>query len=470
MASRPAATGASGSSIDDIFTSLKIEDKAMFPTKNPPAAGRSNSGDVPTKPMDGRPPRPPGGPSGPPSSRPSRGGRGGPPPPRAKNVPPRQMPPPNHRPSHSQEEKTKPGIVKGEPAAASSSTRRPSQTARPRRNSESSIAPDDKTLSRGEKVLRDLRKREQEQRERGTARPHRRNDIIDQMDASSIFGNVFHHDGPFDALNPHRNRKGSRRAPMQAFPKDSLNNSIGGSGPINARPDHRTFMGQGEDEAFREFSNNSMPPSSGKMGGIGVFDPLQRGSALHGDQTLGLGTSTFLEGTPAARTTIQRREAERAQDIQENPLQRKKSLAQRFRSINRGPREPHPTRAFSSDGGPASAGATTGRYNNDVNPFDEFDPKRGEDIITVRRKNSAALPSPPSPPRGLGLERRSTTDGTTPASPPGSDTANPTTTVISSGAGDDSQPKPTGLLARVKSLKGGRRPAPPPPPPMIKDS
>src|ERR1700736_3612880 len=31
---------------------------------------------------------------------------------------------------------------------------------------------------------------------------------------------VFHHDGPFDACNPHRNRAGSKRAPMQAFPKD----------------------------------------------------------------------------------------------------------------------------------------------------------------------------------------------------------------------------------------------------------
>lgn len=265
---------------------------------------------------------------------------------------------------------------------------------------------------------------------------------------------------------------------MQAFPKDSLNNVIGGSGPLNKRPDHRAFMGQGDEEAFREFSNNrQMPiPGDNKISAdrIGVFDPLQRGSALHGDQTLGLGTSTFLEGTPAARTTIQRREAERAQDIQDNPLQRKKSLAQRFRSINRGPREPHPTRAFSTDNGPASAGAaTSAKYNAEADPFDEFDPKRGDDVLTVRRKNSAALPSPPSPPRGLGLERRSTTDGTTAmaaAAAPGADTANPTTTVISSGVGDDSQQKPTGLLARVKSLKGGRRPAPPPPTPIIKDS
>ncbi|CAK7272606.1 hypothetical protein SEPCBS119000_005215 [Sporothrix epigloea] len=466
--SRPAAAGYSESSLDDIFTSLKIDDKAMAPIKNEPATCNPNSGEAIQKPIDGRQPRPHGGPLGPPSSRPTRGGRGGPPPPHAKNVSPRQLPPPIHRPTQSQEEKKRSGTTKGEPGT-STSTRRPSHTARPRRNSESSIAPDDKTLSKGERALRDLRKREQDQRERSSTRPHRRNDIIDQMDASSIFGNVFHHDGPFDALNPHRNRKGSRRAPMQAFPKDSLNNSIGGSGPLNARPDHRTFLGQGEEEAFREFSKTPLSPPSTKVN-AGVFDPLQRGSALHGDQTLGLGTSTFLEGTPAARTTIQRREAERAVDSQDNSLQRKKSLAQRFRGINRGPREPPPPRAFSSDNGLASAGAATGRHPSESNSFDEFDRERGESISTARRKDSVVSPSPPSPPRGLGLERRSTTDGSTAAAPSHNENYNSATAIASSGPGGDNQPKPAGLLARVKSLKGGRRPAPPPPPPVFKDS
>ncbi|CAK7267558.1 hypothetical protein SEPCBS57363_002647 [Sporothrix epigloea] len=422
----------------------------MAPAKNESA---TDSSEAAHKPTDGR------------QTRPNRGGRGGPPPPHAKNVSPRQLPPPIHRPTQSQEERKKLG-TKGEPLA-STSTRRPSHAARPRRNSESSIAPDDKTLSKGEKALRDLRKREQDQRERSSTRPHRRNDIIDQMDAS-----IFHHDGPFDALNPHRNRKGSRRAPMQAFPKDSLNNSIGGSGPLNARPDHRTFLGHGEEEAFREFSKNPVTSPSNKTSG-GVFDPLQRGTALHGDQTLGLGTSTFLEGTPAARTTIQRREAERAVDSQDNSLQRKKSLAQRFRSINRGPREPPPTRAFSSDNGLVPTGAPTGRYHAETNSFDEFDRERGESITTSQRKNSAALPSPPSPPsppRGLGLERRSTTDGTAAATSPCNETHNFTAAVASGGSGADSQPKTAGLLARVKSLKGGRRPAPPPPPPAFKDS
>lgn len=175
-------------------TSLKVDDNAMSAISNPNTSVPTSSGEPLKKPTEGLPPRPPGAPTGPPGSRPSRGGRGGPPPPRSKNAPPRQSPPGNHRPSQSQEEATKAkagavGIAKGEPVGASSSTRRPSQPTRARRNSESSIAPDDKTLSRGEKVLRDLRKKEQEKRSAGTTKPHRRNDIIDQLDASSIFGN-----------------------------------------------------------------------------------------------------------------------------------------------------------------------------------------------------------------------------------------------------------------------------------------
>ncbi|EPE02749.1 pal1 cell morphology protein [Ophiostoma piceae UAMH 11346] len=444
-------------SIDDIFNSLSVDNKPMSPLTNPAAVGSAVSG-------DSRPPRLVGAPP-PGSGR----GRGAPPPRRGKNMPPQVSG--NHRPSHSQETsgKSRQGSGTRELGVGGSSadaSRRPSHS-RPRRNSESSIAPTD---SASKSAARDVRKREQSDRERsGSARPRRRNDIIDQMDASSIFGTVFHHDGPFDALNAHRNRKGSRRAPMQAFPKDSLNNSLGGSGPLNARPDHRTFMGQGEDEAFQEFSGRQVvPQSTDKLPAVprvGVFDPLQRSSVLHGDQSLGLGTSTFLEGTPATRTAIQRREVEKEKDVLENPLQRKKSLAQRFRSINRAPRDPNAARAFSSDGGPGPSQSANGRYNTEASPSDEFDTKRGEDILSVRRKNSSGFQSPPSPPRGAPLERRSTTDGMDESTPVKIPSSRPPIPV------ETSQPKPSGgLLSRVKSLKGGRRPAPPPPPPIVKDS
>ena len=130
---------------------------------------------------------------------------------------------------------------------------------------------------------------------------------------------------------------------MNAFAKDSANNSIGGSGPLRSRPDHSTFMGTAGNEAFTDFASGGTLKDGEKLKtgpkGEIVFDPTSRGDILHGDESLGLGTSTFLEGTPAARTVIQKREAEQAAEIAEGGLQRKKSLAQRIRGINRGPRE-----------------------------------------------------------------------------------------------------------------------------------
>lgn len=234
---------------------------------------------------------------------------------------------------------------------------------------------------------------------------------------------------------------------MQAFPKDSLNNTIGGAGPLNARPDHATFMGQHDEEAFKEWSKGSKDKAGGKD--VPVFDPLSRGSVLHGDESLGLGTSTFLEGTPAARTAIQKREEERAAEVMNEGLQRKKSLAHRIRNMNRGARDFQPSgratnpeaaygsRRSPSEGGPASASLS------ERNPFfaEYGSGKGGEDAFTVRKTDS------PTSPRGgagggLGLERRSTTDAT----------------------GDDmqQQPKASGILGRMKSLKGGRRPRPTP--------
>lgn len=291
---------------------------------------------------------------------------------------------------------------------------------------------------------------------------------------------MFHHDGPFDALNPHRNKKGSRQAPMQAFPKDSLNNSIGGAGPLNMRPDHATFMGNNDDEAFKDYNQGTLnkngysypaPP----RGEIPVFDPMSRGSILHGDETLGLGTSTFLEGTPAARTAIQRREQEQQQETTADGLQRKKSLAQRIRNINKGPRDvnaagrmTNPEGAYASRRSPDAQAPATSHGATERNPFfSEY--SREPERITVRRADTAgpgptSPASPTSPPRrgsaGGGLERRATSDAT--GSPPTAEEPAPNPQRSSGGGAG-------GLLARVKSLKGGRKRSnaadnPPPPP------
>ncbi|TQV93383.1 hypothetical protein V2A60_010203 [Cordyceps javanica] len=223
-----------------------------------------------------------------------------------------------HRPTKSQEEalKAKGQAPSSQPGSSRSPQRKPQR--RPRRNSESSIMDFNvKSITEEErKMIEEKRRGKDKLRREGrdgkdkgrSGRPSRRIDIIDQLDATSIYGTgLFHHDGPFDALNPHRNRQSSRRAPMQAFPKDSLNNSIGGSGPLNSQADHSTFMGQTA-EAFRDYAAGARAKNAA------IFNPVSRGDVIHGDESHGLGTSTFLEGTPAARAAIARHQAEEAQE------------------------------------------------------------------------------------------------------------------------------------------------------------
>lgn len=223
---------------------------------------------------------------------------------------------------------------------------------------------------------------------------------------------------------------------MQAFPKDSLNMSLGGAGPLNANPDHATFMGVGNEEAFRDYSKGIKHRAGEPI----IFDSSARGSIIHGDETHGLGTSTFLEGTPAARTTIARRQAEQAQEA-DSGLQRKKSLAQRIRHINKSQREFAPSgrltnpEGFYSKRSPDPMPTSGGSDNNPF--FSEY--SKGEESISVRPREQATSPSgPPAVPRrgsaGNALERRATTEG--PAS----------------------EERPTGILGRMKSFKGGRKP------------
>lgn len=257
---------------------------------------------------------------------------------------------------------------------------------------------------------------------------------------------VFHHAGPYDAVIASRNKAASGRAPMAAFAKDSANMSIGGSGPLLARADHSTFMGNGTDEAFTDYATSisGAPPTKKDLA---LFDPHRRASVIHGDETVGLGTSTFLEGTPAARAAVQKAELESAQQNQDGGLQRKKSLAQRIRGINRPPRgEFGPSGRLTNPDAvyrDHSTSASMSSARNETNPFfAEYEPsKDGEEQITVRKMSQAGPGSPASPPLPGTLERRSTTDAL---------------------SGPEQQPKKSGggLLTRMKSLKGGPRSRP----------
>ncbi|KAF3768840.1 hypothetical protein M406DRAFT_355049 [Cryphonectria parasitica EP155] len=215
--------------------------------------------------------------------------------------------------------------------------------------------------------------------------------------------------------------------------------SIGGSGPVNARADHSTFMGRATDEAFADYGISVAPPSKKD---VALFNPHDRASMIHGDETVGLGSSTFLEGTPAAKAAVEKAQQESAQS-QDGGLQRKKSLAQRIRGINRPPREgfgasgrmTNPEGVYYRDR-PSGGSVSSPRGGGENNPFfAEYEPgKDGEEEISVKKMNSN---SPTSPPPPGGLERRATTD-----------------------ALSDQPKQKTGLLGRMKSLKGGPRSRP----------
>lgn len=286
---------------------------------------------------------------------------------------------------------------------------------------------------------------------------------------------------------------------MQAFAKDSANNTIGGSGPVHKELNFAQFHGRG-DEGFTDFATSgavkpqtesviefeSYAGSSAPLRrGPGVrpgidrtssFNPTSLVDPVHGEESLGLGTSTFLEGAPAARTAIQRRESENEQipgSGNAAGLGRKRSLAQKIRGIsnsNRGGAFAGPTKATSPNGfyerttsptGPGEIQSAGGMPKNKetknpfFNDYDDAYERKGQkiQIAEQRRRNGSigggedqinararAMSSPKRAPTGGMLERRITNDGAI-GSPP-----------ESSGGG--------GFLSRVKSLKGGKRARP----------
>ncbi|KAI9812152.1 MAG: hypothetical protein M1827_004818 [Pycnora praestabilis] len=360
---------------------------------------------------------------------------------------------------------------------------------RPRRNSDSSVMENrpakvldpEEERRRKERRYRDREARKRDEKVRPgrpndtskSKKPNQRLDIIDKLDVTSIYGTgLFHHDGPFDACNPHRNRKGSEKAPMQAFPKGSANNNIGGSGPVNKNPDYNQFHGRGA-EGFTDYAASSAGPNAYEpygakfprpgVGRTESFSATARVDPVHGDESMGLGTSTFLEGAPAAKVAIQRRESESEPNGMGGAgIQRKKSLAQKIRGISNGNRpnfgpsarmntspEPQfklgrvgtrsPTELVDRPYSPQSAGGIRKANETGNSFFNEYDKaydRKGESIkVAEEEKVGGRARAPSSPIRGL--SRRVTNDGT-----------------------GEPESKPMGFLNRVKSLKGGRRPRP----------
>jgi hypothetical protein len=392
-----------------------------------------------------------------------------------RRAPPR--PPPNrsntdsrgesrgpHRPSRSDEEERDRmrGNPRGppRPRAPPGSSRPPRQGStdrrenrRPRRNSESSIV-DRSSLDPNEERRRRERRRERDERAKDGKSTQKRVrkpqglDLIDKLDVTGIYGpSMIHHDGPYDAVQPHRNRKKDVRAPMEAFPVGSANNSLGGSGPLNSKIDLDRIHGRGA-EGFTDFGASGDVEFK-KPRPQAEFSAKGRDDITHGEQTHGLGTSTFLEGAPASRKAIQQEtEAQRA--MADSGLGRKKSIAQRFRGISQprrtgeGPRITSPEARYgsaTSPNGPYSAGPLSQTKATETNPFfDEYGKAydaKGASIKATGVNNANGY----SPPRNP-LHRAVTSDSLgSPTNP------NPVQEPKAGG----------GFLNRVKSLKGGRR-------------
>lgn len=257
---------------------------------------------------------------------------------------------------------------------------------------------------------------------------------------------------------------------MQAFPAGSANNVLGGSGPVNTKIDLDKFHGRGV-EGFNDFAAYGGQDSNEPLARIRSnkrqeFNPKGGVEPIHSEESYGLGTSTFLEGAPASKSALQRRESEtEASALQGGGLSRKKSLAVRLRGLSQPRRSNDPSgeRVLSPDarygpgspGSPAEAVSAGGpariRHpsSQEKNPFfndynDAYEKKGAQ--IRIAESANAGRPRAPSspPPRPTGLGRSLTTDGA------GASKDENTERTGNTGGG--------GFLNRMKSLKGGRRP------------
>ena len=259
---------------------------------------------------------------------------------------------------------------------------------------------------------------------------------------------------------------------MQAFPKDSANNVIGGSGPVNKNIDIAKFHGHGTDSftdystaaatvaspvVYEPYAGASAPFRGDARPGIdrtSSFNPTAKADMVHGDLSMGLGTSTFLEGAPAPRVAIQRRESE-GEAAGAGNLSRTRSLAQKIRGISnarrdggpRGLNSPEPIYERTTSPIETPGGSSLPRVR-ETNPFEkDYDAaydKKGASIKVAEERNQlsdegvgrARAPSSPMRPAvGVNtLERQTTNEGA-----------------------ETEEGKSGGFLSRVKSLRGGGR-------------
>ncbi len=168
-------------------------------------------------------------------------------------------------------------------------------------------------------------------------------DTIDKLDVTGFFGGgAFHHDGPFDACTPHRN-KVSQKAPVNAFPADGPNNALGALPASESKNQAiNNIMGRNDADDDNAIETSASLINNGHTGltrkvdpyaqSIIAFDTRQNAEPVHGDPSLGLGSTTFLEGSVAPRSAILEEAAlSRSKTTSEGGLGRSKSLARVLR-------------------------------------------------------------------------------------------------------------------------------------------
>ncbi|EDO16346.1 hypothetical protein Kpol_1059p36 [Vanderwaltozyma polyspora DSM 70294] len=182
-------------------------------------------------------------------------------------------------------------------------------------------------------------------------------DSIDKLDVTGLFGGSFHHDGPFDAVTPHRN-KNVKAAPVLAFPADGPNSTIGGAtsrtstlnevfGRDQYADENDLYRTRVVDDSSRKkgyrntiymgavgsstSSTNTMDAIKQYSNNVTQFDAKAKTELVSGPTTAGLGSTTFLDGAPASANAIREDIRNHAHKTRlNNGIQRKKSLSQRL--------------------------------------------------------------------------------------------------------------------------------------------
>lgn len=183
------------------------------------------------------------------------------------------------------------------PTRSSGSTTHTKRPNRPRSNSETSAAELKKERSDRER----RRERSDKDRPSNSSKPRKHLDKIDLLDVTGFAAaGGFHHDGPFDACTPHRN-KNAKKAPVLAFAKDSTAMTMA-AGP----PTQPVYFGDHVNnvESFSDYGNLGGQTRPGAGARAASFNPTSNIDQIHGYESVGLGTTTFLEGAPASRSAM----------------------------------------------------------------------------------------------------------------------------------------------------------------------